>query len=67
MYLNARKPFLPDPRSYIFCILDLPGNFPDLNAMEEVGNIMKGRCESLPNNKFSPLWYFCRGTSYDTV
>ena len=24
---------------------------------EEVWNIIKRRCESLPNNKFSPLWY----------
>ena len=26
-------------------------------TIEEVWNITTGRCESLPNNQFSPLWY----------
>ena len=29
----------------------------DLKPMEEFWNIMKRRCELLPNNIFSPLWY----------
>ena len=40
---------------YYFDILYWHVHCPDLNTIEEVWNITKRRCESLPSNKFSPL------------
>ena len=36
-------------------VLDWPGNSPDLNAIEEVWNVMKKKCGSLEKNKME-LW-----------
>ena len=47
---------LPSINTYSFRILYWHVNCHDLNLIEEVWNIMKS-CESLPDNKFSPLWY----------
>ena len=51
---------LPCINTYSFCILYWHANGQDLNPVQEVWNIMKKRCESLPNNKFGPLWYSVR-------
>ena len=42
-----------------FRILYWHDNFHDLNLIEEVWNIIKRRCEPLPNNKFSTAMEFC--------
>ena len=36
-------------------VLDWPGNSPDLNAIEEVWNVMKKKCGRLDKNKME-LW-----------
>ena len=52
-----------------FHILDWSGSFSDLNPVEEVWNIMKRRCESLPNNKFAHygIIRMVGGTNRETV
>ena len=46
---------------YNFGILYWHVNFNDLNTIKGVWNITKKRCESVPNNKCSPLRPWCVG------
>ena len=41
-------------------ILDWPGNLPDLNAIEEVWNVIKTKCGRLEINKMELLEGVCR-------